>query len=286
MEQREDRTIVSERTLLHPRERVFRAWTAPEELRMWWGPRGFSNHFHEFDLRPEGTWRFIMRGPDGVEYPNLSRFVEILPQERIVFDHVNGPRFRAVVRFTDDDRGTHIHWTMAFGTGAEYHAVRSVVVEANQQNFDRLEAFLDAPPLVIERTMAAPVALVWSALTNAERMKNWYFDIPGFRAEPGFQFSFAGGPPGRTYNHLCEVKEVLPEQRLTHTWRYEGIPGNSQVTFELFAEGEQTVLRLTHGGLGTFPADNPDLARGNFVEGWSAIIGTSLPAFIARRDHA
>ncbi len=54
----------------------------------------------------------------------------------------------------------------------------------------------------------------------------------------------------------------------------------------LFAEGERTVLRLTHRGLETFPVDNPDLARANFVEGWSAIIGTSLPEFIARRQSA
>jgi uncharacterized protein YndB with AHSA1/START domain len=140
--------------------------------------------------------------------------------------------------------------------------------------------------IVIERTLSAPVALVWSALTDPERMKLWYFDIPGFRAEPGFRFSFTGGPPGRTYNHLCEVLEVLPERRLSYSWRYEGIPGNSRVTFELFAQGERTVLRLTHRGLETFPADNPDLARANFVEGWTAIIGTSLPEFIARRQGA
>ncbi len=85
------REIVSTRILDAPRERVFKAFADPDHLMHWWGPKGFSNTFHEFDFRPGGTWRFVMHGPDGIDYQNKSVFVEIVMPERIVFAHVSGP---------------------------------------------------------------------------------------------------------------------------------------------------------------------------------------------------
>src|SRR4051794_12623895 len=89
-----DREIVATRVFDAPRELVFKAWTDPEHLAQWWGPTGFTNTFHEFDLRPGGVWRFVMHGPDGVDYKNENVFVEIVKPERIVFDHVSGPKFQ------------------------------------------------------------------------------------------------------------------------------------------------------------------------------------------------
>lgn len=48
--------IISSREFGVPRERVFRAWTTPDLLARWWGPHGFTNTFHECDVRPGGTW--------------------------------------------------------------------------------------------------------------------------------------------------------------------------------------------------------------------------------------
>jgi len=62
--------IVSSREFEAPRELLFQAWTNPDLLARWWGPKGFTNTFHEFDMKPGGTWRFVMHGPDGVDYPN------------------------------------------------------------------------------------------------------------------------------------------------------------------------------------------------------------------------
>ena len=70
-------------------------------------------------------------------------------------------------------------------------------------------------------------------------------------------------------------------EKLSHTWRYEGYEGNSILTFELFAEGDKTRLRLTHEGLETFP-DKPDFAKANFVMGWTSIIGTSLKNYFEK----
>lgn len=135
-------------------------------------------------------------------------------------------------------------------------------------------------PLQLERLFHAPAEKLWQALTDPVQMKKWYFDLPGFRAEVGYQFRFEGGPPGRVYVHLCEVTEALPNRRLSYTWRYEGYEGNSLVTFELFPQGDKTLLRLTHAGLETFPSSNPDLAAGNFKMGWTGFLRTELHRYL------
>jgi uncharacterized protein YndB with AHSA1/START domain len=134
----------------------------------------------------------------------------------------------------------------------------------------------------IERTFKADTSKVWHAITNKEAMKHWYFDFKEFKPEIGFEFQFYGGTEENQYLHLCKVTEVIPEKKLSYSWRYDGYPGISYVTFELFDEGEQTKLRLTHSGLESFPADQPDFARKNFEAGWNDIIGNSLKAFLEK----
>lgn len=136
-------------------------------------------------------------------------------------------------------------------------------------------------PVIVERVFDAPVERVWKAITDVEQMRQWYFQLEAFRAEPGFTFSFLGGPDdGEKYLHLCTVVEVEPEKRLSCTWRYDGIEGESRVTFELFEEAAGTRLRLTHEGLETFPREHPAFAPESFRAGWEYIIGTSLKAYL------
>jgi uncharacterized protein YndB with AHSA1/START domain len=138
-------------------------------------------------------------------------------------------------------------------------------------------------PFVIERTFNAPVSKVWKAITDKEEMKQWYFDLAEFKPEVGFEFRFNGqGKKEENYLHICKITEVVPEKKLTHSWRYDGYEGNSFVTFELTPEGNKTKVKLTHSGLETFPIDHPDFAKENFVEGWTQIVGTSLKEFVEK----
>jgi len=137
-----DREIVTTRVFDAPRERVFRAWTDPDHLAKWWGPKGFTNTFQEFDMRQGGNWRFVMHGPDGVDYKNKSVFVEVVKPERIVFQHVSGPRFQVTATFAEETGKTRLTFRMLFETTAECAKVKVYAVEANEQNFDRLEAQL------------------------------------------------------------------------------------------------------------------------------------------------
>jgi uncharacterized protein YndB with AHSA1/START domain len=133
--------------------------------------------------------------------------------------------------------------------------------------------------VVIERTFNAPVAKVWRAITDVDQMRAWYFDLKEFTPEVGFEFEFSVEHEGMTYHHLCRITEVVPQKKIAYTWRYKGEPGDSLVTFELFAEDDNTRVKLTHTGIETFPK-TPAYARKNFESGWTAIIGTELKQFV------
>ena len=136
-----------------------------------------------------------------------------------------------------------------------------------------------AEAVVFERTFDAPVGRVWKALTDVEEMRQWYFNLKQFKAEVGFEFEFVVEHEGMTYHHLCKVTEVIPQKKLAYTWRYKGQEGDSLVTFELFADGNETRLKLTHQGLETFPK-TAAFARKNFEAGWTAIIDSELKQFL------
>ena len=135
-------------------------------------------------------------------------------------------------------------------------------------------------PIKIDKLLKATPEKIWQAITDKDQMKQWYFSLPEFRAEPGFEFRFEGGDENRTFMHICRVTEVIPKKKLAYSWRYEGYEGNSLVTFELFPEGEIRRLRLTHAGLESVPANEPALAKANFATGWNHIIGVSLKDFL------
>jgi len=139
-------------------------------------------------------------------------------------------------------------------------------------------------PLVVERVFDAPVSLVWKALTERDDIKQWSFDLRDFAPKIGFEFQFDVEHEGFKYRHRCKVTEAIPNKRLAYTWRYEGHAGDSLVTFELFAQGNKTRVRLTHEGLETFPKV-PAFAKANFAAGWTEIVGTSLKNFVEGR-HA
>jgi uncharacterized protein YndB with AHSA1/START domain len=79
----ESREIVITRIFQAP-QLVWDAWTQPQHVVQWWGPRGFNTRVNELDLRPGGVWRYVMVGPDGAEYPVKGVFREVVPPQRFV----------------------------------------------------------------------------------------------------------------------------------------------------------------------------------------------------------
>lgn len=142
------REISTERVFDAPRDKVFRAFSDPAHLALWWGPQGFSNRFETFDLRPGGRWRFTMVGPDGAEFANESVFVEVNEPQRVLLYHLLPMHgFEMALDFGDEGgKRTRLGWRMRFDSAAEADKVRPFVLPANEQNLDRLAARLAAMP--------------------------------------------------------------------------------------------------------------------------------------------
>jgi uncharacterized protein YndB with AHSA1/START domain len=134
--------------------------------------------------------------------------------------------------------------------------------------------------VVIERTLQAPVAKVWQALTDINELRQWLPFFPDFKAEVGFATEFDLGPDaGHQYHHHVKVLEVIDGQKLSYTWDYGGMSDGSSVTFELFAEGETTKLVLTADFI-RIPGDVPHFLQ-DASKGWN-YTADSLKKFVEK----
>jgi len=142
----DDREIVITRVLNTPQILVFKAWTDPAHLINWWGPNGFTNTFHEIDIKPGGIWRFTMHGHNGMDFPNLIRFIDIVEPERIEYLHGSGEendedQFKVTVTFEKEGNKTRLTMKSIFPSAA----LRDMVIreygamEGGNQTIDRLE---------------------------------------------------------------------------------------------------------------------------------------------------
>jgi len=143
-----DREIVISRVIDAPRELVFAAFTEVRHLSRWWGPEGFITTTQAFEFRVGGEWVFVMRGPDGTDYPEWITWTEIVPPERIALLHgeTRGDpnAFTAVLAFTPEGAATRIEMRTVFPTKAlrdqaveKYHAI-----EGGRQTLSKLAAYV------------------------------------------------------------------------------------------------------------------------------------------------
>jgi uncharacterized protein YndB with AHSA1/START domain len=139
------RDLVSSRSFPFLREAVFEAFRNPARLAQWWGPAGFTNTIHEFDLRPGGRFRLTLHGPDGSDYENDKEFLEVLAPERVVFRHLQPMHsFTMTMTWAEDAGGTRLTWLMSFDSIRD--EVHGFIAKANEENFDRLESHLKSTP--------------------------------------------------------------------------------------------------------------------------------------------
>ena len=263
-----DREIVITRTFDAPRELVFKLWTTPEHVARWWGPRGFTTTIYEMDVRPGGTWRLNMRGPDGTNYKNRIVFEEVVRPERLVYKHTpehgsEPVNFSTTVTFDDQNGKTTVTLHMMFPTAEQrnYVVEHHGAIEGGKQTLARLSQHIDAEKIdkevVITRTIDAPRELVFSAWVDPERMKHWWgptgFTNPvcELDARPGGAIRIdMRAPDGVVYPMTGVYLEVVPPERLVFTSAALDKDGTAMfenlntVTFE--KHGAQTKLTL-HG---------------------------------------
>ena len=303
----EPKPFVVSRTFNAPVKLVFKAFSQAEHLAQWWGPKGVNLTISKLEFKPGGVFHYALQIPDGNKMWGKFVYREIEAPGRIVFvssfsDEIGNtirapfsPSWPIEVLNTVtlvENNGKTI-WTLTaepINASNEERETFAKALDSMQQGFggtfDQLESYLPnmaTEPFVIERTYNAPIDKVWSAITNINEMRQWYFDLADFKPVVGFEFTFTGQKEGRIKIHLCKVTEVVPGTKLTYSWRYQGYEGISHVTWELFVEGDRTRLKLIHAGLESFPITaHRDFAKENFAAGWTHIIGTSLPKFLEK----
>jgi uncharacterized protein YndB with AHSA1/START domain len=208
---------------------LFEAVSDPARLAQWWGPNGFTNTFSAFDFRPGGLWHLTMHAPDGTAYPNESEFVEIVPSKRIVLIHHRPMhRYQLTMKLQEEEGGTRLSWLMAFDQD-EGEEMRGYITKANEENFDRLAAYLTGsaePVNEIRLSWVFPVAResVFRAWTEPYLLADWWgrhdFTNPVCKmdARVGGEFHIVmRSPDSIDYPLRGSVREIESSCRLTLT---------------------------------------------------------------------
>jgi uncharacterized protein YndB with AHSA1/START domain len=234
-----DNEIVTMRLLQAPRALVFRAFTDPQQVGLWWGPAGFTISTHEMQVAPGGRWRFTMHGPDGVDYPNRIDYREVIEPEHLVYDHGDdgdgdANAFHVVVSFeTRGEQQTLLRMRVIFASAAIRNKVATEfnAIEGAIQTVDRLEAQLAVlqgtsgeRDFFITRGFDAPRALVWQAWTEPGRIARWWgpngFSNPVCEMDlrPGGAYRLVmRSPEGEDYPITGEVRELVAPALLVMT---------------------------------------------------------------------
>ena len=232
-----ERELIITRVFDAPREVVFRAWTEPEHLKQWWGPRGFTNPVCEVDLRIGGAWQIVMRAPDGVEYPGGGVYREIIRPERLVFsnsalDKDGNPIIDGLTTVTFADHGGKTKLTLQTRAAAlvSYAARMLDGMEAGwSQSLERLAEKLASATttsdreIVATRVFDAPRELVFQTWTDPKHLSNWWgprgFTTTTHEMElrPGGVWRHVmHGPDGKDYPNEILFLEVVKPERLVY----------------------------------------------------------------------
>jgi uncharacterized protein YndB with AHSA1/START domain len=144
-----EREIVLCRVIDAPRERVFAAWTDPNQIGQWFGPAGFKTESLECDIRPGGRWRFVYTAPDGTKYDNRMVFLRIEPPSMIEIEHGSDKdddpaRFHVTVTFDAQSNGKTVLTMRQLHPTAEQRdaGIAFGAVEFGYQTLDKLARHL------------------------------------------------------------------------------------------------------------------------------------------------
>lgn len=197
-----------------PVKAVWDAWTDPDQVAKWWGPRGFTITTHSKDLRPGGHWAYTMHGPDGTNWENKTIYHEVVERSRLVYDHGGNddrpPLFRVTATFQDVKGKTKLEMTMTLPTPEAAQETKKFIKAAGgNSTWDRLAEYLEKEStghetFVINRSFEAPINTVFEMWTNPEHFAKW---IP----PSGFSMKFLRAdikPGGSTLCMMSDGKGV------------------------------------------------------------------------------
>lgn len=285
-----------------PLSAVWNAWADLEQKAQWWGPRGFTLTTHSHDLRTGGHWHYTMHGPDGTDYENTTQYLEVLPLQRMVYDHGGHqdrpPLFRVHALFTERDGRTQLDLSMTFPSAEVAETMRGFIKKAGgDATWDRLAEHLGErcdgkERFFISRSFKADIERVYRMWTDPAHIAQWLpptgATMHFLRAEPTvggsslYAMSFGEGEP---MHGLIRYVAFEPPQRLVYTQQFSDAkeqvvrppffphwPLTMLTTVELVAEGpDQTRVTVRWE---PFEATAEDVAefvrqRGSMTMGWT-----------------
>lgn len=219
-----------------PLQAVWEAWTIPEEVAQWWGPRGFTITTHSHDLRTGGHWHYTMHGPDGTDYENTTHYLEVVPGQRMVYDHGGHrdrpPLFRVTALFTERDGRTQLDMSMAFATPEIAEQTRGFIRKAGgESTWDRLAEYLGhnagKEQFIITRSFDAAIERVYEMWSNPEHLCRWLpptgATMRFIRAEPrvgGTSLYAMTMPDGQVMHGLIRYIALDAPHRIAYTQQF------------------------------------------------------------------
>jgi uncharacterized protein YndB with AHSA1/START domain len=286
-----------------PVEAVWDAWTDPEQVAQWWGPRGFTLTTHSKDLRPGGHWTYTMHGPDGADYPNSTLYHEVEKYKKLVYDHgANDDRpalFRVTALFAETGGKTTLDMTMTLPTPEAADETRKFIKAAGgNSTWDRLAEYLEKEStgkekFVIARTFDAPLETMFEMWTDPKHFSKWLpptgFEMEFIRSDirpGGSTFYFMSNNQGmKMYGRaeylkiekpgclvytqqFCDEKENISRHPMAPTW-----PATMLTTVTLTAEGpDQPRVSITwepHGPTTREELETFINAKAGMTQGWT-----------------
>lgn len=286
-----------------PVKAVWEAWTDPAQVAQWWGPRGFTLTTHSKDLRAGGNWTYTMHGPDGVDYPNTTHYLEVEKYSKLVYDHgANDDQpalFRVTVLFSESKGQTKLEMSMALPTPEAAEETRKFIKKAGgDATWDRLAEYLakessGKEKFVITRSFAAPLEVMFEMWTDPKHFSRWLpptgFQMEFIRSDirpGGSSFYFmTGSGNSRMYGRaeylsiekpdrvvytqqFCDEHEKLSRHPMAATW-----PESMLTTVTLAEESpDRTLVTVTWEPYGPTTSEELDTfikARGGMTQGWT-----------------
>lgn len=271
---------------------MFDAFTRQEHVEKWWGPRGFSVTTHHMDVRPGGSWRYVMHGPDR-DYENLINYDEVVRPTRLTYRHggtveVEPVSFRVEVTFTalPEEEGRP-RTLMVIRSVFPSEAARRFVVDnygaldGSRQTFTRLAEYLDGSAAAIvelTRSFSVPAELVYDAWLDEATLGKWLFRTPGgvmerVSVDPrvGGAFEVSERRDGVLVEHHGTYEALERPKRIVFTFRTAHAATATRVTVEIRARKGGCDVNLRH------EMDPVWLARADGVRsGWGRILDDLL----------
>jgi uncharacterized protein YndB with AHSA1/START domain len=291
-----NREIVVTRLVSAPREKVWCAFTDAQHIHSWWGPNGFTTTTSEMDVRVGGLWRYVMHGPDGVDYTNWIRYTKVTPHARLEYEHggddPENAVFTAAVEL--EARGsdkTQVTLRLLFATPEmREEMVKFGAGDGGGQTLGRLDAFmsngvqhfsgemtltmLSDCEFIVTRQFKAPREQVFEAWTTREDVMRWYAhcdkmtmtscDID-LRVGGKWRYVLKMNDNGSAHSFSGEYRVIDKPRRLVYTERYEQMANTDHTVSLIFTEHKGVTTLSIHS---LYP--NKEMRDGHVQSGMEA----------------